>query len=64
MVVSQIESRQIDFGEDAEREAPQQVGVEEEQVQRRHGVKGAGVYFVDLVVLEIQVPMERVSKSM
>lgn len=59
MVVSQIEARQIDFGEDAERETPQQVGVEEEQLQRRHGVKGAGVYLMDLIVLEVQVPIER-----
>lgn len=64
MVVSQIEAGQIDFGEDAEREALQQVGVEEEQLQRRHGVKGARVHLADLIVLEIQVPMERGTKSL
>lgn len=63
MVVSQIEAREIDFGEDAEREAPQQVGVEEHQLQRRHGVEGAGVYLADLVVLEIKEPKESGAKK-
>lgn len=64
MVVSQIETSQVDFGEDAEGEAPQQVGVEEQQLQRRHGVKGAGVYLVDLVVLEIKVPKDSGANNM
>lgn len=59
MVVPQIEASQINFGKHAEGEAPQQVGVEEEQLERRHGVKGAGVDLADLVVLEIKVPKDR-----
>lgn len=59
MVVSQIEASQINFRKHSEREAPQQVGVEEQQLERRHGVKGPRIYLTDLVVLEIKVPKER-----
>lgn len=59
VVVPQIEPGQVDPGEHARREAPQQVGVEEQQLERRHGVEGAGIHLVDLIVLEIQVPTGR-----
>lgn len=59
MVVPQIEASQINFGKNAQGEAVQQVGVEEEQLERRHGVKGAGVDLADLVVLKIKVPKAR-----
>lgn len=59
VVVPQIEPGQVDPGEHARGEAPQQVGVEEQQLKRRHGVEGARIHLVDLVILEIQVPTER-----
>lgn len=59
VVVPQIEPGQVDPGEHARGEAPQQVGVEEQQLERRHGVEGAGIHLVDLIVLEIQVPTGR-----
>lgn len=58
MVVPQVESGQVDPGEHAQGEAPQQVGVQEQQLEGRHGVKGAGIHLPDLVVLEVQVPAE------
>lgn len=59
MVVPQVEPGQVEPGEHALGEAPQQVGVQEQQLQGRHGVEGAGVHLLDLVVLEVQVPTER-----
>lgn len=59
VVVSQIETSQINSGKHAEREAPQQVGVEEQQLEGRHGVKGPWIYLMYLVVLKIKVPKER-----
>lgn len=59
VVVSQIEASQINSRKHSEREAPQQVGVEEQQLERWHGVEGPRIYLTDLVVLEIKVPKER-----
>lgn len=59
VVVSQVESREINSGKDAEGEAPQQVGVQEQQLEGRHGVEGPGVDLADLVVLKIKVPKRR-----
>lgn len=59
VVVPQIEPGQVDPREHAHGEAPQQVGVEEQQLEGRHGVEGARIHLVDLIVLEIQVPAER-----
>lgn len=58
VVVSQVEAGEINSGEDAEREAPQQVGVQEQQLEGRHGVEGPGFDLADLVVLKIKVPEE------
>ena len=58
VVVSQVEAGEINSGEDAEREAPQQVGVQEQQLEGRHGVEGPGVDLADLVVLKIKEPEE------
>lgn len=54
VIVSQIESSQINSWKHAQREAPQQVGVEKQQLQRRHCVEGPGVDHVDLIILEIK----------
>lgn len=59
VVVPQVEPGQVDPGEHALGEAPQQVGVQEQQLEGRHGVEGAGIHLPDLVVLEVQVPRER-----
>ena len=59
MVVPQVEPGRVDHGEHAQGKAPQQVGVQEQQLQGGHGVEGAGIHLPDLVVLEVQVPAER-----
>lgn len=56
VVVSQIEASQINSRKHTEREAPQQVGIEEQQLEGRHGVEGPRIYLTDLVVLKIKVP--------
>lgn len=62
MIVPQVEPSQTDSGEHAEGEAPQQVGIEEQQLEGGHGVKGAGIYLTNLIVLEIKVPKVRREK--
>lgn len=59
VIVSQIEAGQIDSREDAEGEAPQQVCVEKQQLQGRHGVEGAWVDLMDLIVFKVEVPEGR-----
>jgi len=58
VVVPQVESSQVDSGEHAGGERAQQIGVEEQQLEGRHGVQGPGVHLVDLVVLKVEVPEE------
>lgn len=58
VVVPQVKPGQVDPGEHTRGEAPQKVGVEEQQLERRHGVEGVRIHLVDLIVLEIQVPAE------
>lgn len=59
MVVPQIEASQINSRKHSEREAPQQVGVEEQQLERWHGVEGPRIDLMNLVVLKIKVPKVR-----
>lgn len=56
VVVSQIEACQVHSSKHTEREAPQQVGVEEQQLEGRHGVESPTVYLADLIVLKVKVP--------
>lgn len=56
VVVPQVEAGQIHAGEDVVWEVPQQVGVEEQQLEGRRGVKGPGFHLTDLIVLQVQVP--------
>lgn len=58
VVVPQVKPGQVDPGEHAWGQALQQVGVEEQQLEGRHGVEGARIHFADLVILEIQIPYE------
>lgn len=62
VIVPQVEPSQADSGEHTEREAPQQVGIEEQQLEGGHGVKGAGINLTNLIVFEIKVPKVRREK--
>ena len=56
VVVSQVEACQVDSRKHTEREAPQQIGVEEQQLEGRHGVKSPTVYLADFIVFKVEVP--------
>lgn len=59
VIVSQVKSSQTDPWEHTKRKAPQQVGVEKQQLQGRHGVKSAGINLMDFIILKIKVPKDR-----
>lgn len=56
VVVSQVESSQINSREDSEGEALQQVGVEEQKLQGWHGVERPWIYLADLVIFKVKKP--------
>lgn len=56
VVVSQVESSQVNSREDSEGEALQQVGVEEQELQGWHGVERPRINLADLVVFKVKVP--------
>lgn len=58
-IVSQVKPGQPDCREHTDREAPQNVGVEKQQLKGRHGVKGARIYHADIVVLQVKEPKVR-----